>query len=74
VNLRNAEDGHHCIADVLLDRAAMPSDHERHLVEVAQHQLPSGFRVEQLGEWGRAGDVAEEDRYRLPELGLGALQ
>ena len=65
---RDAEDGHHRIADELLERPAVPLDrHPRH-VEVARHHRPQRLRVEPLPEGGRPGDVAEEDGDGLPLL------
>ena len=40
VDGRDPEDGHHRVADVLLDGAAVALDHGAHRVEVAGHQRP----------------------------------
>ena len=71
VDLRDTEDGHHGVADVLLDDAAVKLDNARHLVEVPEHQVAHGLRVERLRERRRVGDVAEQDRDSLSELVLG---
>ena len=66
VHERHAEDGHHRVADELLDGAAVPLQHDARLVEVAQHHAPGRLRVDRLAEGRRADDVAEEDRDGLP--------
>jgi ring-1,2-phenylacetyl-CoA epoxidase subunit PaaA len=65
---RHAEYRHHGVADELLDGAAVPLDHIAHRLEVARHDVSQALRVEALAERGRAGHVAEDDRYRLPYL------
>ena len=65
---RHAEDGHHGVADELLDRAAVPLDRGARDVEVARHQRAQRLGVEPLAERGRAGDVAEEHGHDLPLL------
>ena len=58
---RQPEDGHHGVADELLDRAAMA----RHAVAsdrvVASEQAAHLFGVELLAERGRARQVGEQD-------------
>ena len=49
---RRAPDGHHGVADELLDRAAVPVDDLAREVEVARQELPDGLRVAVLGEAG----------------------
>ena len=69
VELRDAEHGHHGVADELLDRAAVALERGAHRVEVAGHDLAHGLGVELLAELGRAGHVAEHDRDGLADLG-----
>jgi hypothetical protein len=66
VSGRHAEDGHHGVADELLDRAAMPLDDRFHPLEVAREQCPQRLGVGRLAERRRADHVAEEDRDDLP--------
>ena len=68
VQLRNAEDGHHRIADELLDRAAVSLDRGPRGVEVASHHGTRRLRVETLGAGGRARHVAEQHGHGLPLL------
>ncbi len=68
VHLRQPEDGHHGVADVLLDGAAVADDRSAHHVEVASHHLAQRLGIERLAEGGRALQVAEEDRDELPGL------
>jgi hypothetical protein len=70
---RDAEHGHHRIADELLNRAAMALDHCLHRFEVAGHHPAQALRVEALAERGRAGHVAEEDSDRLSQFAGGGL-
>ena len=63
-----AEDRHDRVTDELLDRAAVAHEDGLHLVEVAGHDLAQCLGVERLAEVGRALEVAEEDRHRLPHL------
>ena len=69
VELRDAEHGHHGVADELLDRAAVAFERGTHRVEVAGHHLAHRLGVELLAELGRAGHVAEHDRDGLADLG-----
>jgi hypothetical protein len=73
VHLRNAEDGHHRVADELLHCAAVPLDDRLHLAEVAAEQRAQCLRVGGLAERGRADDVAEEHRHDLAVLAWGGL-
>ena len=61
VHDRNAEHGHHCVADELLHAAAVPLGDPLHPLEVAREQCSQPFRIEPLAERGRAGQVAEEN-------------
>ena len=45
-----AEDGHHRVADELLDRPAVPLERGPHLVEVARHHAPHQLGVAHLAE------------------------
>ena len=60
VDARDAEDGHHRIADELLDHAPVTLDDAPHLREVARHHVPQRLGVEHLAEPRRALDVREE--------------
>ena len=73
VDLRHAEDGHDGVADVLLDGAAVVFDRRPHRVEVPLHDPTDRLGVERLTHRGGAGDVAEHDRDRLPDLVRGPL-
>jgi hypothetical protein len=68
VHRRHAEDGHHRVADELLDRAAVTVDYRLRRLEVARHHPPQALGVDPLAERGRAGDVAEEHGHDLPHL------
>ena len=46
----SAEDGHHGVADELLDRAAVTLERGSHLVEVARHHAPHQLGVAHLAE------------------------
>ena len=65
---RDPEYGHHRVADVLLDRAAVALDDLAHAREVAAHDVAQRFRVEPLAERRRAGHVGEQDGHRLARL------
>jgi len=56
-----APDGHHGVADELLDRTAVALDHRPRRVEIAGEQLPRVLRVARLGEGREADQVGEED-------------
>ena len=62
------EDGHHGVADELLDHAAVPLELAPHRVEVARHHLAERLGVERLAEARRALQVREDDRHDLPRL------
>jgi hypothetical protein len=55
----DAEDGHGCIADELLDRPAVALHDLLDRREVAAHQRSQRFGVELLAESGAAGNVGE---------------
>ena len=69
---RRAEDGHHRVADELLDRAAVPLDLGAQLRVVRRERRADVLRVEPLGACRRADEVGEEDRHDLPLLARGA--
>ena len=58
---RRAPDGHHRVADELLDRAAIPLDDLAGHVEVAAEELADGLRVAVVGEGREANEVGEQD-------------
>ena len=58
---RDAEDGHHRVADELLDGAAVRLERGAHLLEVARHDAPDRLGVDPLSAPGGVDDVAEED-------------
>ena len=74
VELRHAEDGHHRIADELLNGAAVPLDNRLHLVEVAPEERAQRLRVDRFAQRGRTDDVAEKDGYDLAVLARGGLR
>ena len=61
VHDRHAEDGHHGVADELLDGATVMRDDRLHPIEVAREQRAQPLGIERLAERGRAGEVAEQD-------------
>jgi hypothetical protein len=65
---RHAEDGHHGVADELLDAAAVTLDDVLHALEVAREQPSECLRVGRLTQRRRASDVAEQDGHGLPLL------
>ena len=65
---RRTPDGHHRVADELLDRAAVALDDVAGEVEVAGQQLPGLLRVAALRERREADEVGEQDRH---EAALG---
>ena len=77
VQLRDPEDGHHRIADELLERSAVALEDRSHRIEVPRHDLPERLGVESLAERRPVGDVGEEDGNRAAadghvlSLGLG---
>ncbi len=68
VHLRDAEDGHHRIADELLHRSPVRLHDRLHALEVTGEQRAQRFGVGRLAQRGRAGDVAEENGDRLALL------
>ena len=62
------EDGHHGVADELLDHAAVALELVAHRVEVARHHLAQRLRVERLAEARRPLEVGEDDRHDLARL------
>jgi hypothetical protein len=66
----NTEDGHHGVADELLDRASVPFQHGAHLVEIAQHHAPQSLGFDVLAEVREARHITEHDGYRLPDQRL----
>src|SRR5712691_786079 len=75
VRLGNAEHGHHCVADALLDRAAVALDDLAHLLVIPGHQPPRRVRMRAFSERRGTDDVAEEDGDRLSHLArLGCLE
>src|SRR5439155_18769973 len=65
VDAGKAEDGHDRVADVLLDRSAVPLECPAHLIEVARHDLAYRLRVELLRHRRRSLDIREDDRHGL---------
>ena len=68
VEPRQPEDGHHCVADELLDHATVPFELAAHRVEVARHHLAERLGVERLAEARRALQIREDDRHDLSRL------
>jgi hypothetical protein len=62
VDRRHAEDGHHRVADELLDGAPVRLDDRAHPLEVAGQQRLQRLRIRALAERRRADDVAEDHR------------
>ncbi len=71
VHDRDAEDGHHCVADELLDGAAVALDDLPHPLEIAGEERAQRLGIGRLPELGRAGHVAEEDGDCLALLARG---
>ena len=75
VDDRHAEDGHHRVADELLDGAAVPLERRRaSRRSSASITRRSRLRVDALAEARRRRDVAEQDRDRLADERLGPLR
>ena len=68
---RRAEDGHHRVADELLDRAAVPLELGAELRVVGGERRADVLRVEPFGAARRAHEVGEEDRHDLPLFARG---
>src|SRR6266550_5942212 len=64
----DSEDGHDRITDELLHGATVAFQHVAREREVPLHHSAELLRVESLAQCGRAGHVAEEDRYGLADL------
>ena len=64
----DAEDRHDRVADVLLDRAAVPLERPPHGGEVAGLDVAEGLGVEPLAHGGGAGEVGEDDGDGLSHL------
>ena len=69
VQPRHSERGHHGVADELLDRTAVRSDHVAHRLEPARHHAPQRLRIELLAEARRSGDVRKQHGHRLARRG-----
>jgi hypothetical protein len=65
---RGPPDGHHGVADELLDRAPVAPDDVGCDLEVASQELADGFRVAVLRERREADEIREQDRDH-PSLG-----
>ena len=65
---RSAENGHHRIADELLDRASSPLDFRRHRVVEAIEHRPDPFGILIGGKLSRPDEVREKNRRKLPFL------
>ena len=63
---RCAPDGHHRVADELLDRAAVAADDLLALLEVARQELAHGFGVAAFGERREPDEVGEQDGDETP--------
>ncbi len=63
---RRAPDGHHRVADELLDRAAVPADDVLALLEVARQELAHGFGVAAFGERRESDEIGEQDGHEAP--------
>ena len=63
---RCAPEGHHRVADELLDRASVAVDHLTRAVEVARQQLARLLGIPVLGVRGEAHEVGEEDGDEAP--------
>ena len=66
VRERHAERGHHGVAGKLLDDAAVGDDAVRDLLEELRDAAAHDFRVDDGDELGRADEVDEEHRCKLP--------
>ena len=66
VRVRDAEHGHHGVADVLLDGPALRLDLAAHGGEPLAHHVAQLLDVEAVGKLRRAGHVREEDGHDLP--------
>ncbi len=66
MQVREAEHGHHRVADELLNGSTVALDRPAHEVEVAREHLPVDLGVEPGGETRRVDEVTEEHRDRAP--------
>src|SRR5207248_5445706 len=66
---RCTEDGHHRVADELLDRPTEPLDLVLHPRVVRTQNRAHVFRISTVGAVREADEVDEEHRYDLPLLG-----
>ena len=65
---RDAEDRHHGVADVVLDRAAVALDDIAHADEPALHRPAQRLGIHALSERRRSDDVGEDDGDDLAAL------
>ena len=65
VQHRDAEDGHHRIADEFLHRPAMMLDHPPGSVEISPHDLPEALRIQAFPQRRRPGHITEQHSDRL---------
>ena len=68
---RDAEHGHHCVADELLDGATLGFDLLAHRREVAGHHLAEMLGVQTLAQLRGARHVGEEHRDEPPFIRTG---
>ena len=73
MELREPEDSHDRVADVLLDSAAVSLQYRPHLLEVDVEYLAQRLRVELLSQVRGALEIAEDDRHGLTHLFGGGL-
>jgi len=69
VRYRQAEHGHHRVADVFLDPTAVLLDGVASNCEQAREERPDILRIERLGKRRRANDVGKENRHQAPLFG-----
>ena len=70
----SAPDGHHRVADELLDGAAVQAHEALAGLEVARQQLARVLRVALLRERGEPDEVGEEDRDEPPLDGVRLMR
>jgi hypothetical protein len=68
---RDAEDGHHGVADELLDGSAVALEDRARRLEIPRHHPSQRLRVEPFAQPGRIGHVRKQHRDRLPTDGHG---
>jgi hypothetical protein len=73
VGRRDAEHGHHGVADELLDGPAVRTDDGRDPLERGVHDRLHDLRVVRAGQRGRSNDVREQDRHELALFRHGSL-